>query len=77
MHPLQLPASSTDRDAWDDLLHTRCDAVLEQVRTAQAALGDAGARREDAEVLRLWGDLSIALLNPIHELLEVAVTLLP
>lgn len=64
MTPLELPGSPDDRDAWTTFLVERCDDQLEEVRRAAALLaapvGEAGDR---AEVLRIWGGLSTALLN--------------
>ena len=63
VQPLELPSSPTDREGWVDFLTARCDAMLDRVREAAAALTDAGTERGSADVLRLWGSLSTALLN--------------
>jgi thimet oligopeptidase len=62
--PLELPGSPDDRDAWATFLVERCDDMLDEVRRAADALAEPTDRaRDSADVLRLWGRLSTALLN--------------
>lgn len=64
MTPLELPGSPDDRDAWATFLVERCDDMLDEVRRAADTLAEPTDRAHDsADVLRLWGRLSTALLN--------------
>jgi thimet oligopeptidase len=62
--PLDLPGSPDDRDGWATFLVERCDDMLDEVRRAADTLAEPTDRAHDsADVLRLWGRLSTALLN--------------
>ena len=59
-----MPGSPDDRDAWMTFLVERCDDLLQEVRrTADALAVPVGEAGDRAEVLRIWGGLSTALLN--------------
>src|SRR5688572_5714381 len=59
-----MPGSPEDRDAWATFLVERCDDMLDEIRRAADTLAEPTDRAHDsADVLRLWGRLSTALLN--------------